>query len=99
VHKASSGTEALALFNKRRDEIALVLTDITMADGDGFMLVDELRSQNVKIPLLMMSGLAGGGQYEERAKRLQVPMLAKPITRETLIAAVHSALSKVVAAA
>jgi PAS domain S-box-containing protein len=98
VIKASSGTEALAVYNARVDEIDLVLTDITMADGDGFMLVDELRDRNVKIPLLMMSGLAGGGQYEERAKRLDVPMLAKPITRDTLVTAVHSALAKTVAA-
>jgi FixJ family two-component response regulator len=58
------------------------------------MLIDELRSRNVKIPLLMMSGLAAGGQYEERAKRLNVPMLAKPITRDALVTAVHAALAK-----
>jgi len=99
VLKASSGSEALAVYNARREEIALVLTDVTMADGDGFMLVDELRNRNVKIPLLMMSGLAGGGQYEERARRLDVPMLAKPITRDSLVATVHSALAKAVSAA
>lgn len=99
VLKASSGTEALAVFDARVDEIALVLTDVTMPDGDGFMLVDELRSRNVKIPLLMMSGLAGGGHYEERARRLDVPMLAKPITRDSLVTAVHSALAKAITAA
>jgi PAS domain S-box-containing protein len=94
VLKAASGSEAISVFNARREEIALVLTDVTMADGDGFTLVDELRGRNVKIPLLMMSGLAGGGQYEERAKRLDVPMLAKPITRDALITAVQVALAK-----
>ena len=94
VINAGSGSEALAVFTTRDKEISLVLTDVTMADGDGFMLIDELRSRNVKIPLLMMSGLAAGGQYEERAKRLNVPMLAKPITRDALITAVHAALAK-----
>jgi hypothetical protein len=46
----------------------------------------------------MMSGLAAGGQYEERAKRLDVPMLAKPITRDALVAAVHAALAKSISA-
>jgi PAS domain S-box-containing protein len=98
VLSAPSGSEALALFNTRQDDIALVLTDVTMADGDGFMLVDELRTRNVKIPIMMMSGLAAGGQYEERAKRLDVPMLAKPITRDALVAAVHAALAKSISA-
>ena len=94
VMKASSGSEALSVFDARRQEIALVLTDVTMADGDGFTLIHELRNRNTKIPLMMMSGLAGGGQYEERARNLDVPMLAKPITRDALITAVHSALGK-----
>ncbi|HTO03893.1 MAG TPA: PAS domain S-box protein [Opitutus sp.] len=93
VMEAASGSEALAIFSLRGEEIALVLTDVTMADGDGFQLIDELRNRNVKTPLMMMSGLAAGGQYEERAKRLEVPMLAKPITRDALVSAVHSALA------
>ena len=93
VIKASSGKEALALFSTRGDEVALVLTDVMMADGDGFSVVSELRRQNVKIPMLMMSGLAGGGQYEDRAKRLGVPLMSKPITRDTLVRAVSEALA------
>jgi CheY-like chemotaxis protein len=93
VLKASSGNDAIAVFNARHDEIALVLTDVMMADGDGFSLIVELRRRNVTIPLIMMSGLAGGGQYEERARRLNVPLLSKPITREILIDAVHSAFA------
>jgi len=94
VMNAASGSEALTVFSARSEEIALVLTDVTMADGDGFSIIDDLRRQNVKIPLMMMSGLAAGGQYEERAKMLGVPMLAKPITRDALVAAVHAALEK-----
>jgi two-component system cell cycle sensor histidine kinase/response regulator CckA len=98
VMEAASGSEALATFSLRGEEIALVLTDVTMADGDGFQLIDELRNRNVKKPLMMMSGLAAGGQYEDRAKQLDVPMLAKPITRDALISAVHSALANRTAA-
>ncbi|MEO6002714.1 MAG: response regulator [Opitutus sp.] len=93
VVKACSGSEALAVFARQGDEFALVLTDVMMADGDGFSLVSELRNQKVQIPLLMMSGLAGGGQFEEKAKRFGVTLLSKPITRDALLTAVTSALA------
>ena len=92
VLKASSGREALEVFTARSSEIAVVLTDVMMANGDGFSLVESLHAQKAHVPILMMSGLAGGGHYEERAKRLGVPLLSKPVTRETLIRSVHRAL-------
>jgi CheY-like chemotaxis protein len=93
VLKASSGREALEVFSNRSSEIALVLTDVMMADGDGFSLVENLHAQKANVPIVMMSGLAGGGHYEERAKRLGVPLLPKPVTREILIRSVNQALS------
>ena len=93
VLKATSGCGALSVYSEHSNQISLVLTDVTMADGDGFTLITELRNQNVKIPLMMMSGLAGGGQYEERAKLLGVRLLSKPITRAALIEAVTAALA------
>jgi PAS domain S-box-containing protein len=93
VLKASSGREALEVFSNRSSEIAIVLTDVMMADGDGFSLVENLHAQKANVPIVMMSGLAGGGHYEERAKRLGVPLLPKPVTREILIRSVNQALS------
>lgn len=97
VLKATSGKGAISIFNQHRNVVSLVLTDVTMTDGDGFTLVTELRNQKVKIPVMMMSGLAGGGQYEDRAKRHDVRLLSKPISRTALIEAVSSALAPRVA--
>ena len=36
--------------------------------------------------------MAGSGQYDDKARQLRVPLLAKPITRAALIAAVQDAL-------
>ena len=93
VLKASSGSEALTVYHAHSSEIALVLTDVMMADGDGFSLVADLRNENVTVPLMMMSGLGGSGQYEDQAKHYGVRLLAKPISREVLIGAVNSALA------
>jgi PAS domain S-box-containing protein len=92
VHKAASPPEALKLFRDLQSEIALVLTDVMMADGDGFALATELRQLSPKLPIMVMSGMAGAGTYDEKAAALGVPLLAKPITRDALITAVQSAL-------
>ncbi|HYP16148.1 MAG TPA: PAS domain S-box protein [Opitutus sp.] len=93
VFKASSGREALRLYRENADHIALVLTDVSMPDGDGFTMATELRHENVELPIVVMSGMAAAGQYDEKAQRLRVPLLAKPITREALIDAVQRALT------
>jgi PAS domain S-box-containing protein len=99
VLKASSGNEALALFHNHGPEISLVLTDVMMSDGDGFALVGDLRRRNYRVPILVMSGMAGAGTYEEKALKWKVPLLAKPITRDSLIKAVQKALATVPAGA
>jgi CheY-like chemotaxis protein len=92
VHKAASPAEALKIFEDLQSEIALVLTDVMMADGDGFALATELRRISPKLPIMIMSGMAGAGTYDEKAAALDVPLLAKPITRDALITAVQKAL-------
>jgi signal transduction histidine kinase/CheY-like chemotaxis protein len=92
VLKAASAAEAFRLFQTRQSEIHAVLTDVMMADGDGFTVVANLRQRSPTIPILIMSGLAGAGTYEEKAQALNVPLLAKPLTRDALLAALQSAL-------
>lgn len=94
VIKAASLSEALATFQLHRNEIALVLTDIMMTDGDGFGLAAELRKMKSELPILVMSGMAGAAPYEEKAEAMGLPLLAKPITRDALITAVQTALKR-----
>ncbi len=93
VFKAANGSEALAVFRERRHDIALILTDVMMSDSDGFEVIANLRRENYRGPILAMSGLAGNGTYEAKAKALGVPILGKPLTRDTLVRAVQTALA------
>ncbi len=93
VIEASSGQEALAAYEDRSDTIALVLTDVMMSDGDGFTMAAALRKKNETLPIVVMSGMAAAGQYDDIAKKLRCPLLAKPITRQTLVEAVQRALT------
>ncbi len=98
VLKASSAAQALAVFSEHSGRVVLVLTDVMMSDGDGFTLVNKLRDAGARVPILVMSGMAGAGSYDERAQALGVPLLAKPLTREALVTAVQSALRTATAA-
>ena len=92
VLPACSAHDAITTYQQHAAEISLVLTDVMMRDGDGFSLAAELRNSEPDLPILVMSGMAGSGQYDEKARQLRVPLLAKPITRAALTAAVQDAL-------
>jgi CheY-like chemotaxis protein len=94
VLKAVSGNDALAIMKRHRDEIALVLTDITMSDMDGFTLIESLHSQKTYPPILAISGMTGCEHFDERAIELNVTLLAKPVSRETLLTSISAALAK-----
>ena len=93
VLRAGSGTEALQHFDRHDGEIALVLTDITMANMNGVELIERLRGRDSKLPILAMSGMAGAGFYEDQVGAHGVPLLAKPLMRANLFAAIDAALT------
>lgn len=93
VFKSASAAEGLATYRTHRDDIALVLTDVMMSDGDGFEFAAQLRRENCVVPILAMSGLAGNSNYEAKAHALGIPLLGKPLTRDALIRAVQTALA------
>lgn len=51
---ASSGEEALQMTRKRRYD--LILLDVNMHGMDGFTVVQQLRSRNVRTPIIIVSG-------------------------------------------
>lgn len=53
---ATSGVEALQLFDGHRDEIALVLTDVIMPAMSGLTLIQALRERGSDVPIVAMTG-------------------------------------------
>lgn len=56
VLKASDGPEALEIFERRRDDIRLVLLDLTMPQMDGETVFREIRRHDTDVRVLLMSG-------------------------------------------
>jgi len=83
VRTASNGVEALAEIE--REAPALVLLDIMMPVMNGYELLDRLRAEGQRVPVVFISAAA---RAKEAAARFSVPFVAKPFDIDKLLAAV-----------
>lgn len=90
VLAAANGTEAMALYPQRRDEVALVITDLSMPEMGGDELALALSRLNPAVRILFMSGATGTQPGDTLPPHARV--LTKPFTVDRLIASVHNAL-------
>jgi CheY-like chemotaxis protein len=86
VLTAKNGTEAIALFADRKDEVSAVLMDMMMPSLDGKSAIAELKKIDLQVKILVTSGLDlsndGIGAF-----------LRKPYTVEELAIALNSVIS------
>ncbi|HKP04763.1 MAG TPA: PAS domain S-box protein [Chthoniobacterales bacterium] len=93
VLTAGDAAEALAIFATRRDEIKLVLTDLSMPVMDGVALIRTLRKIKPDVRLIASTGRGGQEQHSEELKELNVhACLTKPYNRTKLLKTLHEAL-------
>lgn len=84
---------ARALELAKSQHFDLVLSDVVMPGKDGLTLLQELKTQGVTIPVVMMSGQAHI-EMAIRATRLgALDFLEKPISTEKLLLTVDNALT------
>jgi PAS domain S-box-containing protein len=85
VLTASDGTEALALYADRKNEIAVVLTDMVMPFMDGPATIRALQRMNPKVRIIAASGLGTGQRAGEGTLEGVTIFLNKPYTAERLL--------------
>lgn len=88
--EAVDGLEALELAGRHRDELDLVVSDVSMPGLGGPELVRALRADGIDVPALFVSGAA-----EEARRRLGLTedeILAKPFGLAELAGRVRRAL-------
>jgi PAS domain S-box-containing protein len=92
VITAGHGTEALRIFQERRQEIRLVLTDMMMPEMDGPTLIAALRVLDPAVKIVGITGMSDmAGMSALRALALS-GILAKPFTIEQLLVVIREAL-------
>lgn len=92
VLSASDGTEALAVYADRKNDIAAVLTDMVMPFMDGPATIRALKKMNSEVKIIAASGLTAGNKPGEGALEGVEIFLSKPYTAEKLLKALAKIL-------
>jgi len=94
VLATGTGREAIREFERRADEVRLVVLDVTMPDLNGDQVLTELRRRRADVPVLLCSGYS----EEEMSHRFQAEDLAtflqKPYPFDTFRARLRSLLER-----
>ena len=90
--EAANGEEALAALGETEQELSLLLTDIVMPKMSGRELAERVRSMHSELPVLFMSGYTDDVVVRHGVATADIPFVAKPFTRETLLKAVNEAI-------
>jgi two-component system, cell cycle sensor histidine kinase and response regulator CckA len=89
---ASDGTEALAIYADRKNDIAVVLTDMVMPFMDGPATIRALQRMNPQVRIIAASGLGTGQRAGEGPLEGVAVFLNKPYTAERLLKALAQVL-------
>lgn len=84
VLTACDGTEGFALFTQHRNEISVIVTDMSMPYMDGAKMIRALFQIDPKVKVVAMSGLNEEVNLPELLKK-KVPFLKKPFALEKLL--------------
>jgi len=101
VETAETGADAISLLRKNKPDLVLLDLDFPPDIGniggglrDGFLIIDWARRMcdAEKIPVIIVSSL-DPEKYKERAQAAKIPaFFRKPVEREVLLRAIHTAL-------
>jgi PAS domain S-box-containing protein len=94
VVTAADGAAGLAVFAEHRQQVALVLTDISMAGTDGLEMIRQLRQIAPMVPVLVMSGRIDDKQRQRMSELRLQHVINKPFTRSELLEAIRRALAQ-----
>jgi PAS domain S-box-containing protein len=89
---AADGGEALALCERNRGKIHLLLTDIVMPHVNGHQLAERLAVTDPEMKVLFMSGYTGDAIVQQGALKWDVDVIQKPFTANALSAKVRKIL-------
>jgi len=92
VITARRGAEALSIFEERRQEIQLVLTDMVMPEMDGPTLVAALRALDRAVRIVGITGMSDTAGINAMKTLALSATLRKPFTIERLLAVIRGAL-------
>ncbi|MBI1920366.1 MAG: response regulator [Geobacter sp.] len=94
VVEAADGDEAVAMFNKHRDRIDLLLLDVVMPRKNGKEAYDEIIKLNPDIKALFFSGYTADVIKRKGVEEEGLNLLTKPVAPRQLLNKVREILKK-----
>jgi PAS domain S-box-containing protein len=94
VITAGDGAEAVALYARQANDIAVVLTDMMMPIMDGSATIQVLLRINPAIRIIATSGIASGDNVAKARQAGAPDFLVKPYTAETLLKFLREVLDR-----
>lgn len=92
VYAAHGGEQALALVQKYRDEVDIVISDYTMPGMTGLQLATQLQKIGLKIPIILCTGYSDVVTLE-KARGIGInKVLIKPLNINKLASAIREVL-------
>jgi two-component system response regulator AtoC len=93
VEAAEDGEEILSLLRSAQSRVSAVLLDLIMPQRDGLETLQEIRSIDSSLPVIMISGTSSSFNIVNAMKHGATDFLCKPLAHEDLEAALNKALS------
>jgi len=92
VITARDGFQAIELYRKLRDEIALIILDFTMPVMDGSDVFHELVQINAQVPVVLSSGFAEQDRLRAMLAKGLRGFIPKPYTQQKLLTQIRATL-------
>jgi two-component system cell cycle sensor histidine kinase/response regulator CckA len=92
VHEASSGVEAIEIFEQLGGKVDIVVSDVVMPEMDGPTLLSELRKKQPDIKFIFVSGYAEDAFAKNLPADAQFGFLPKPFSLKQLATSVKEML-------
>ena len=92
VVTARDGFQAIDIYRKLRDQIALIILDFTMPVMDGSDVFHELLEINPQVPVVLSSGFAEQERLRAMLAKGMRGFIPKPYTQEKLLTQIRATL-------
>jgi DNA-binding response OmpR family regulator len=83
-----------AVSTARKSQPDLIVLDIGLPGGDGFLVMDRLSSLTTFIPVIVVSARESGSNRERVLKAGALAFFQKPVDRKAFMASVREALGQ-----
>ena len=90
---AADGNEGIAKFAANIDDVAVLVTDLSMPKMDGVAMIRTIRKLSPELKVIAMSGLMTPDQTRQLNELGVKETITKPFTAESLLAAISAAVS------